>query len=68
MLEAPLLVWKDAEGGDITLVNAAAFTTDLLEMSKKSVYHFGGEDGSERASRALTDTIVLTGLAYRLLF
>ena len=38
MPEAPLLVWKDAERGEITLVNAAAFTADLLEMSRKSVY------------------------------
>ena len=43
MPEAPLLVWKDAEGGEITFVNAAAFTADLLEMSKKSVYHFDGD-------------------------
>jgi len=48
MPEVLLLVWKDAEGGEITLVNAAAFAADLLEMSKRSVYHFDGGDDSER--------------------
>ena len=49
MPESPLPVWKDAEGGENTLVNAATFTADLLEMSRKSVCQFNWDGMTESA-------------------